>query len=297
MTRYYDLSDCPILAGDLPSPPRAGKSCNSSIPGSSAYALPQRCYTRRGNGQDVTCHGSLRTDLKCITGTKADLRSMVGLFCAERTTLNFTMGLQLRGREEMRPQQPAAILGFALFIAGCATTRDVTQVRLLTPETMAKWSLTPGYANTKPWVLENGVYQGFGSWVAHADVFGDFELTCEFLYTGAAQGGIVIRGNPESRKPWEEGYELDIHSPSNDPSKGHIHFPVRPRPYGGNALFELRKWHAVRIIAKGPSVVVFLDGKEALAFTDAEFSQGSICMEGEKDGVKYRNLTVVPLGE
>jgi hypothetical protein len=184
----------------------------------------------------------------------------------------------------------------ALIIVGCATTkRHADRIDLLAPETISKWMLTPQYETRKPWVLEDGAFRGFDSWVGHKDAFGDFVLKCDFLYSGKGQGGIVIRGDRKSPEPWKDGYELDIHCPDGNPTNGHIHFPVRPRPYGGNALFELGKWHAVRIVAKGPSVVVFLDDKEVLAFEDQEFHQGSICLEGDTPGVKYRNLTVSSL--
>ena len=53
----------------------------------------------------------------------------------------------------------------------------------------------------------------------------------------------------------------------------------------------------MKVEAKGQDVILALYGKEVLKFTDEEFSQGNICLEGHTDGVKYRNLKVTPIAE
>ena len=114
------------------------------------------------------------------------------------------------------------------------------------------------------------------------------------MFSGEGRGGLVIRGDPNSRQPWASSYELDIDWHS-DRKHGHIHFPVKPKPYGGNVLIEVGEWHTVKIEARGDHVAVFLNGEQALEFTDNEFPHGSICVAGEKGGVKYRNLTIAPM--
>lgn len=188
-------------------------------------------------------------------------------------------------------------LGLAIATGSCRSVQSGSNpaLNLFRPEELAKWTPTPGYEKDKPWQFKDGVYGGFHSWIAHPAVFGDFSLQVEIKFLGKRQGGIVIRGDAKSRQPWQNGYELDIDW-HPDRKHGHIHFPVKPKPYGGSALIEVGKWHTVRIQAQGEHVVVFLDGRQALEFTDKEFSRGNICLEGEIDGVQYRNLKVSPLG-
>ncbi len=176
---------------------------------------------------------------------------------------------------------------------GCAAfpTRAEQWQNLLSPDAMTHWHPTPTYASAPPWTLADGVYGGQDSWVAYDEAFGDFVLECEFLFSGKVEGGIVIRGDATSAEPWKSGYELDIDW-APDREHGHIHFPVLPEPYVGQALFRVGEWHAVRIQARRDRVAVTLDGRDALRFENGQFARGQIILEGHADGVKYRNLRV-----
>lgn len=128
-------------------------------------------------------------------------------------------------------------------------------------------------------------------------VFTDFILDCDILFEGPQDGGITIRTDTSKPRPAHHGYELDIDWGDKARNLGHIHFAVKPEPYAGHALIDVGKWHAVRIVAKGPKVTVLLDGKEVLRFQDTEFASGQIVLQGEKDGVRYRDLKITPLKE
>ena len=167
-------------------------------------------------------------------------------------------------------------------------------VALFSPEELPRWKPTPGYENAPPWRLRDGAYEGFRSWVAHPDVFGDFVLEVEVLFVGKGEGGIVLRGDADSREPWNSGYELDIDWAA-DRKHGHIHFPGKPKLDVGEAPIEVNQWTPVEIRAKGENVTVYLKGQRVLSFTDAEFRKGNICLEGHTEGVKYRKLRVRPL--
>ena len=181
-------------------------------------------------------------------------------------------------------------LVLAIGASGCRLLPWDSGPNLLVTERMGQWRVM----GRTPWVLADGVYEGQGSWVAYAEPFEDFVLECDFLFDGKAQGGIVIRGDRKAMHPWKSGYELDIDW-AKDRKQGHIHFPIYPEPYAGEALFEPGEWHTVLIEAKYQTVAVFLDGKEVISFTDDRFAKGHICLEGERGGVKYRNLRVLPI--
>jgi hypothetical protein len=136
--------------------------------------------------------------------------------------------------------------------------------------------------------------------VGHAEALEDFVLEAEFLFDGSGQGGIVLRGDREAPETWKAGYELDIDWAA-DRKRGHLHFPVNPASYKRQELlFDVGKWHALRVEARGPHITVTLDGKETIAIEGGEFPRGQICLE---DGpcqvaghsgphVRYRSLRV-----
>jgi len=189
----------------------------------------------------------------------------------------------------------AVIVGASLALCGCvATPKSGTTHALLSPENLPKWQLTQGYESRPAWEWREGGYAGDSSCIAYPQCFTNFVLECEVLFQGKSEGGIQLRSDAAAARGWEVGYELDIDW-ARDRQHGHIHFPVKPQPYCGEALFSVGEWHSVAVTANGPKVVVALDGQRVLQFEDAEYASGQICLQGEKDGVLYRNLTVTEL--
>ena len=119
---------------------------------------------------------------------------------------------------------------------------------------------------------------------------GDFVLEGEFLYNGKSEGGVLVRGDKEAWIPWLHGYKMDIDA--DMPGTGHIHFPFRPQPNPGVVQFPVNVWQHFSIRAAGQVISVKLDGKEVIKFRDDHYRYGSICLEGEKGGLRYRNLRV-----
>ena len=191
----------------------------------------------------------------------------------------------------------ALILTFGITVAMCASAsaeEPGTTHELLSQENLPKWQLAREYEKRPAWQLQDGVYSGVNSIVAYPQQFTNFVLECDFLFQGKGEGGIQLRGEATAVKSWTVGYELDVDWAA-DRKHGHIHFPVNPKPYGGEALFTVGEWHAVRVTANGPKIVVQLDGKQILQFEDGEYLSGQICLQGEKDGVLYRNIKVTEL--
>ncbi len=162
---------------------------------------------------------------------------------------------------------------------------------LLSAANLPKWKLTRGYEKRPAWVWHEGGYTGDNSCIAYPQHFGNFVLECEFLFQGKGDGGIQLRGDAQADRGWEVGYHLDVDW-APDRTHGHIHFPVKPTVYCGEALFTVGEWHGVRVVADGPKIVVWLDGKQVLQFADDQYASGQICLQGETDGVLYRNVRV-----
>jgi hypothetical protein len=162
---------------------------------------------------------------------------------------------------------------------------------LLSSANLSKWTLTRGYEKRPAWVWKEGGYTGDNSCIAYPQHFSNFILECEFLFQGKGEGGIQLRGDAHAFGSWEVGYQLDVDW-AKGRKHGHIHFPVKPTLYCAEALFTVGVWHTVRVAADGPRIVVSLDGKQVLQFEDEEYSSGQICLQGETDGVLYRNVKV-----
>ena len=190
----------------------------------------------------------------------------------------------------------ALLLMIVSVLSGCASLQPGSSapVDLLSPDHMPKWVAAAGYEKSSAWTLQDGVYWGHGGIMGYEEVFSDYLLEVDFLFDGNGEGGIQIRGDRSARRSWEVGYELDIDW-ARGRKEGHIHFPVNPKPYGGEARFEVGKWHRVRVKAVGESVTVHLDGEKVLEFEDSQFPRGQLCLQGEKNGVKYRNIRVTRL--
>jgi Domain of Unknown Function (DUF1080) len=155
------------------------------------------------------------------------------------------------------------------------------------------WKLTKAYRSIQPWKCTDSLFEASDGWIATDAVWGDFVLEGEFLYNGKSQGGVLVRGNREAWIPWLHGYEMDIDA--DMPGTGHIHFPFRPQPNPGVVQFPVDIWHAFSIRAAGQDISVKLDGKEVIKFRDDHYRYGSICLEGEKGGLRYRDLRIQKL--
>jgi|WetSurMetagenome_2_1015567.scaffolds.fasta_scaffold89077_1 hypothetical protein len=155
------------------------------------------------------------------------------------------------------------------------------------------WQLMKAYRSAGPWKCTDSLFEGSDGWITHNAVAGDFVLEGEFLYNGASQGGVMIRGDAEAWVPWLHGYEMDIDE--DMPGTGHIHFPYRPQPNPGVVQFPANTWQRFSIRAVGQDISVALNGKDVIKFRDDHYRYGVIGLEGERGGLKYRNLRVQKL--
>lgn len=126
------------------------------------------------------------------------------------------------------------------------------------------------------WGVENGCLTrlGWGGDLITRKQFSDFELKLEWRISEAGNSGIFIRGDESERTIHYTGYEMQVldntgHSDAEDPSHraGALYDMIVPdhdtsKPVGF--------WNKVHIIAVGPDVEFWLNGRQT-----AKFSQGS----------------------
>jgi hypothetical protein len=154
------------------------------------------------------------------------------------------------------------------------------------------WKPTKAYAGIEKWTCggSDSAFEGSDGWIGHSRMLGNFVLEGEFLYNGNSQGGILLRGDRNAWFPNLSGYEMDIDA--DMPGSGHISFPFRPQPNPGIVAFPVGKWQHFCIKADGQDMSVKLNGAETIRFRDDHYRFGQICLEGEKGGLKFRNLRV-----
>ncbi|HUI92007.1 MAG TPA: DUF1080 domain-containing protein [Chitinivibrionales bacterium] len=155
------------------------------------------------------------------------------------------------------------------------------------------WKPTRAFEGIERWSFRDGVFEGSDGWIGHNAMLVDFVLEGDFLYNGKSQGGVVVRGDRNAWFPNLSGYEMDIDA--DMPGSGHISFPFRPQPNPGIVPFPVNAWQHFSIAAHGRDFTVELGGKEVIRFRDDHYRYGQICLEGERDGLKYKNLKVQKL--
>ncbi|MEP5567273.1 MAG: DUF1080 domain-containing protein [Halioglobus sp.] len=126
------------------------------------------------------------------------------------------------------------------------------------------------------WANENGCLTrvAWGGDIISQEQFADFELKLEWRISDSGNSGIFIRGDESESSIHHTGYEMQVldnvgHSDSEDPTHraGALYDMIIPdhdtsKPVG--------YWNQVHIIALGPDVEFWLNGRQT-----AKFSQGS----------------------
>lgn len=172
---------------------------------------------------------------------------------------------------------PAALAQSA---AGWTTLLDGTNWNQFTPIGTANWRVVDGAVQSD---------SGVGFLVSKAS-YGDFELRSEFWTSPDANSGIFIR----CQNPKEVGaascYEVNV-------------FDTRPDPlYRTGAIVNVAKpmaminagnqWNTFEITAKGPRLIVRLNGTLTVDVEDKMFARGPFALQGSAGTVKFRSVQV-----
>lgn len=160
------------------------------------------------------------------------------------------------------------------------------------------------------WRVEEGVIVGGqdgdakrGGLLTTKDSFQDFELELEFMIDehGKYNSGVYLRNDPG--KGGRTGYQVNIGRGAAEEYCGGVytdHWLAK-----GDEKDKIRKqlaWNTLRIVAKGPHLVVDLNGVNVVDFTDekpdAKLLQKGVLglqtygAEGHAGWVKFRNVRI-----
>jgi hypothetical protein len=151
---------------------------------------------------------------------------------------------------------------------------------------------TVGDAN---WQVVDGVVQaskGNGFLVTKAS-FGDFEFKAEFWVDDDANSGVFIRCSNPREITAANSYEVNIFDKRPDQAyrTGGIVDVAKP----ASVINTGGKWNTYEITARGPRMIVTLNGTRLVDVQHNAHARGPIALQYGAGAVKFRNVQVRPL--
>src|SRR5690606_8052178 len=126
--------------------------------------------------------------------------------------------------------------------------------------------------------------------------FADYELKCDFRFEPGGNSGIFLRTMPTPQDVNADCYELNL---ADEHPEGFTTGALVSHKATDETITASGDWHTFHITAHGPNIVVRLDDKEVLNFTDEEpvaRKAGHIGLQHNKGKVEFRNVLLRPLG-
>ncbi|HEV8342668.1 MAG TPA: DUF1080 domain-containing protein [Candidatus Binatia bacterium] len=150
----------------------------------------------------------------------------------------------------------------------------------------ANWGVVDGVLQADKKVGKENAY------LVSKNSYKDFQIRVEFWVSDDANSGIYMRCQDPKQITDKSCYEANIYDQRPDPSFGTgaiTNFAkVSSMPKAGG------KWNTYEITAKGPQLVVVLNGAKTVELTDS-FASGPIALQYGAGVVKFRKVQIKPL--
>jgi len=136
-----------------------------------------------------------------------------------------------------------------------------------------------------------------GSWLRTAKQYADFRLELQYTVSENGNSGVFFRSAAE-KNPAFTGYEMQItDSAGQKPSKhaaGSIYAVVAPSK---NLVRPAGQWNTVTIVARGPRIVLEMNGEKVIDTELNRSMKGHIGLQNhdERAVAKFRNIRVQEL--
>lgn len=195
-------------------------------------------------------------------------------------------------------------LGFTLsgtlsMLAGCASRSASSEnwLPLFNGRDVNNWLRMGSQAN---WRVENGVLIADKldgkdpSYLVTRESYGDFEIRSEFFIDSETNSGIFIRAEDPEKINAKTAYEVNIWDTRPDKTYGTGSIvdvaKVSPMPLAGG------KWNTMLISARGPRLIIVLNGVQSSAASDGTHARGRIALQyGGPGVVKFRKVEIKAL--
>jgi hypothetical protein len=200
----------------------------------------------------------------------------------------------------MRYRSMSLALALTVGAAACpyaisARAEDDGWITLLDSANKGEWSEV-GKAN---WEMKDGVLtvdKLDGKDIAYLvskNTYKDFQIRAEFWVDDEANSGIFIRCDQADKIDGKICYEVNIFDKRSDPS------------YGTGAIVDVAKvdpmpkaagkWNTYEITAKGPHLMVVLNGQKTADADDSKHLGGYVALQYGSGAVKFRKVQIKPL--
>lgn len=137
------------------------------------------------------------------------------------------------------------------------------------------------------------------SYAVSREVYGDFELSCEWQVTGATgQGGIYFR-YPGQGDPYKTGFKIQLASDAgkgvDQYSTGSLFGQAAPMSNPSKAAGQ---WNTLKLRVVGDDVTASINDVpvlQAQAISETAPRQGYVALDGVAGGISYRRVLIAPL--
>jgi len=121
--------------------------------------------------------------------------------------------------------------------------------------------------------------------------YGNFDLRADIWVSPDANSGIFIRCQDANKVGAATCYEVNVYDTRPDPAyrTGAIVNVAKPRNMTINTG---NKWNTLEITAKGPRLIVRLNGETTVDVEDAKFARGPFGLQAGIGVVRFRNVQI-----
>jgi hypothetical protein len=161
-------------------------------------------------------------------------------------------------------------------------------VRLFDGKSLDRW--TPvGQADWK--IVKDEIWSTNGAgFLLSKQPYTNFEIRADFWVTPDANSGIFIRCQDPAKVGAATCYEVNIFDTRPDQTyrTGGIVDVAKP-----TAMINTgNKWNSLEIVAKGPRLIVRMNGMQTVDVEDKKFARGPFALQAGVGVVRFRNVQI-----
>ncbi len=205
----------------------------------------------------------------------------------------------------MRLIKPICMALVALAAAAPALAQEEGFVSLFDGKTFNGWKKAE--ENPSTWTIQDGALVAHGNrchlfYVGDEKPFKDFELKVDVMTAPGSNGGIYFHTKYQPEGWPRYGFETQVNNTHTDWKKtGSLYDVVNVR----ESAAQDNKWWTQDIIVKGRQVVVKIDGKRVMEYTEPanqkagsafshKLAEGTFALQGHDPNsiVRYKNIRV-----
>ena len=171
--------------------------------------------------------------------------------------------------------------------------------RIFKTDRAPKMCETPGAKDC--WEIVDGVLQkdGHANDIASKDQFGDFEFELEWKIGDASNSGLFYRGTDEFNQIYWSAPEyqlLDNVNAADNKKENHLAGSVYDLYAVPKDAAKANEWNTTRIVAKGPHVEHWLNGKKVASYDVGSADWDAAIKQSKFSAEKYPNFGKAPKG-